>query len=133
MEISYKLIFLFFTLFILLVMGTFVFHKLEGWGYIDSFYFATITLTTIGYGDLHPTKAFTKILVSFYALYGVAIVLYTLTLFISDHMNNQERRFYSYLDRIRRTNGFKLQFKKNTYKSKTKPVPKNKYIEIKER
>lgn len=134
MEISYKVIFLLFTLFILLIGGTFIFHELEGWSYVDSFYFSTITLTTIGYGDLHPVRSITKILVSFYALYGVAIMLYILTLFISEHMQRQERRFFSYLSRIK-TNRVKMPFKKNQnpFRVVEKPKPKSEYIEIRER
>lgn len=28
----------------------------EGWGAMDTLYYAVVTSTTIGYGDLHPTK-----------------------------------------------------------------------------
>lgn len=38
----------------LLVVGSWVFHQIDGWGYIDSFYFSAITLTTVGYGDFSP-------------------------------------------------------------------------------
>ena len=54
--------------------GAFLYHWLEGWGWIDSFYFVVITLTTIGYGDLHPTRPATKLLTIFYALNGIAII-----------------------------------------------------------
>ena len=54
--------------------GAFLYHWLEGWGWIDSFYFVVITLTTIGYGDLHPTRPATKLLTIFFALNGIAII-----------------------------------------------------------
>ena len=38
----------------LLVVGTWVFHKVEGWSYLDSFYFSAISLATVGYGDFTP-------------------------------------------------------------------------------
>ena len=123
MQVSNKVIFLILTLLFLLIGGTFVFHRLEGWNYVDSFYFSTMTLTTIGYGDLHPTMPLTKIIVSFYALYGVAIVLYILTLFISNHMNRQEQRFFSYLGKIKST-GLKIPLKRRNNQ-------KNEYIELK--
>lgn len=39
---------------ILLFVGTLVNHRVEGWGYLDSFYFSAITLATVGYGILRP-------------------------------------------------------------------------------
>jgi voltage-gated potassium channel len=60
---------------IMLGVGAALYHYLEGWGWLDSFYFVVITLTTIGYGDLHPTTPFTKLITIFYALNGIVILL----------------------------------------------------------
>ncbi|WP_462248602.1 potassium channel family protein [Ekhidna sp.] len=38
----------------ILIIGTFTYHELEGWSYLDAFYFSFITLTTIGFGDFAP-------------------------------------------------------------------------------
>ena len=52
---------LLYTTAIVLVFGTFVFHYLEGWRWLDSLYFCVITLTTIGYGDFTPRTDLGKI------------------------------------------------------------------------
>ena len=60
---------------IMVVVGALIYHWLEGWNMLDSFYFVIITLTTIGYGDLAPSTPLTKVITIFYSLNGVAILL----------------------------------------------------------
>jgi voltage-gated potassium channel len=60
---------------IILLIGAILYHWLEGWGWIDSFYFVVITLTTIGYGDLTPTTPLTKLITIFYGINGVVVLL----------------------------------------------------------
>ena len=42
--------------------------------FVDAFYYSTITITTLGYGDIHPTAAATKWLASVEALLGMALL-----------------------------------------------------------
>ena len=60
---------------IIIGIGTTIYHWLEGWGWLDSIYFVVITLTTIGYGDLHPTQPLTKLITIFYSVNGVILLL----------------------------------------------------------
>jgi voltage-gated potassium channel len=55
-----------------------LFHNLENWSYIDSFYFSSITLTTVGFGDLVPTHNISKIITSIYTILGVGTFLFCL-------------------------------------------------------
>jgi voltage-gated potassium channel len=60
---------------IIIFIGAGLFHWLEGWGWIDSFYFVVITLTTIGYGDFTPSTPLTKVITIFYGINGIVILL----------------------------------------------------------
>ena len=55
-----------------------VFHKLEYWTWPEAFYFSAVTLTTVGYGDLHPTTDASRLVATAFVL--VSIPLFFLTL-----------------------------------------------------
>lgn len=57
-----------------LVIGAVFFHHAEHWKWLDAFYFCTITLTTVGYGDLVPTTDAAKLFDMFYVLAGIGII-----------------------------------------------------------
>jgi hypothetical protein len=59
----------------MIVIGTALYHWLEGWGWLDALYFVVITLTTIGYGDFTPTQPVTKLITIFYGLNGIILLL----------------------------------------------------------
>jgi TRAP-type C4-dicarboxylate transport system permease small subunit len=61
--------------FVLLVTGTVIFHFLEGWKWLDAFYFSVITLATVGYGDFTPKTDLGKIFTMFYIISGIGIFL----------------------------------------------------------
>ncbi|ABF39407.1 Ion transport, K+ channel [Candidatus Koribacter versatilis Ellin345] len=64
----------------------------EGWSRFDSFYWSFVTATTVGYGDLHPSKRGTKMLALFIALLGmsctgilIAVGVHAITLALAAH------------------------------------------------
>jgi len=76
-----------------LSIGTVVYHMIEGWSWIDSFYFSIITLTTIGYGDFSPQTDGGKIFTVFYIIVGIGIILsFINTIYFHYDKIYQERR-----------------------------------------
>jgi len=97
MKIEPKFIAGVFVLFLLLVFGTVFYQWIEGWSWIDALYFSTTTLTTIGYGDLHPTHDASKLFTVFYVLAGVSVTLYILVNIIGKSAEFRIERIESYL------------------------------------
>lgn len=79
------------TLFIWLSFGTMSYHYIEHWTWVASFYFSVTTLTTVAYGDLHPTTEFSRLFTAFYILSGVSVVLASLGVIGSQYIESRER------------------------------------------
>ncbi len=62
------------ALLLLTAAGTVGFHFIEGWGWFDSFYMVIITLSTIGYQEVHPLSHAGRIFNVFLITTGVALV-----------------------------------------------------------
>ena len=58
-------------LLLLLATGTVVYHLLEDWSWVDSFYFSAIALSTVGFGDLSPTTDGSKLFTVLYLAIGI--------------------------------------------------------------
>lgn len=58
-----------------IAVGTWFYARQEGWSVVDSLYFTVMTLTTVGYGDLHPTTPASKLFTVFFVLIGIGILL----------------------------------------------------------
>lgn len=73
----------------LLLTGTMFYHKVEGLNYTDAFYMSSITLTTVGYGDFAPQTNAGKIFTSIYVLFGVGLLLESLSLLSKMRIQSQ--------------------------------------------
>jgi voltage-gated potassium channel len=62
-----------------IVLGTIMFHVLEGWSILDSLYVTAQTVTTVGFGDLTPRTPFGRAFAAIFMMVSVGVVLYALT------------------------------------------------------
>ncbi len=60
---------------VLLGLGTAFYHQVEGFSWLDAFYFTSVTLTTVGYGDIVPITTAGKIFTVIYLFVGIGIIL----------------------------------------------------------
>lgn len=72
-DLKTQLMAAFSALFGLVAVGTIVYHILEKWSWLVSFYFSVCTLTTVGYGDYFPTTDASRLFTAIYVLVGVTI------------------------------------------------------------
>jgi hypothetical protein len=84
----------------MITLGTIVYKFLEGWTWIQSFYFSVITLSTVGYGDLHPTTEISRLFTAFYILSGVAIALSALGIIGMNYLEKREKKILHRREKI---------------------------------
>ena len=56
-----------------IVGGTVFFHLVEGWSWLDSYFFTVVTLSTVGYGNLVPATVAGKIGTTVFIIAGLGI------------------------------------------------------------
>ncbi|WP_323768631.1 potassium channel family protein [Antarctobacter sp.] len=64
---------LFLTLALIIALGTVFFRYVEGWSWLDSYFFSVVTLSTVGYGELVPATPAGKIGTTVFILLGLGI------------------------------------------------------------
>jgi voltage-gated potassium channel len=82
------------TTLLIIGAGTLIYHYLEGWSYVDSFYFSVVTLTTIGFGDFTPQTDAGKLFTVLYIVVGIGMILSFINTVQHHyvHMRHQEKK-----------------------------------------
>ena len=75
-----RVAFILFVLLFLPVIGTCGYVLIEGWPWFDALYMSIITLTTVGYMEVHPLSGAGRIFTVFYLFFGVGTAFYSLTI-----------------------------------------------------
>ena len=67
------------ALLLVVVAGTIGYRIIQGWSFLDSLYMTVTTITTVGYGEVHPLSTAGRIFSIFLILSGVGTAFYILT------------------------------------------------------
>ena len=73
---------------LLLAVGTVTYRLVEGWTWVDAFYFSAIAVTTVGFGDLAPTSDGAKLFTVIYVFSGIGVI----TTFLNVRLRRHARR-----------------------------------------
>ena len=63
-------------LLVVVVAGTFGYHLIEGWSFLDALYMVIITLFTIGFQEVHPLSDYGRFFTILIAVSGVGAAVY---------------------------------------------------------
>lgn len=66
-------------LLLIYVVSIIFFHLVEGWSYLDAAYYTTITISTVGYGDITPVTNLGKLGAMTLVFAGVSIAFYVIS------------------------------------------------------
>jgi voltage-gated potassium channel len=67
------------ALLLVVLAGTIGYRIIEGWSFLDSLYMTVTTITTVGYGEIHPMSIAGQIFTIVLILGGVGTAIYILT------------------------------------------------------
>jgi voltage-gated potassium channel len=73
----------------IVIIGVIGYMVIEGWPFIDALYMTIITITTVGFAEVHPLSAAGKIFSIFLIIGGVGGALYTLTAMVQYILEGQ--------------------------------------------
>lgn len=96
------------VVFFVWLLGTSWYALIEGWSLLDAAFMATETMTTVGYGQVHPLDTSGMIFTIVYIPLGVGVVFYAVGLLVEDLVADRLAEVYGLrrlTRRVRRMNG----------------------------
>ena len=114
---------LFFVIIILIVIfaGTIAFYNLEGWNFFDSIYFTSVTMSTIGYGDMAPVTHAGKLVAMFYGfMWAPLFIGFTGLVFQSKFKKMLQTSIHAYHKEAKEAEKMALQMEKENKRQNKK-------------
>lgn len=114
---KYTILFFIMVVLIVIFAGTIAFYNLEGWSFFDSIYFTSVTMSTIGYGDMAPLTHAGKLVAMFYGFMGAPLFIgFTWLLFQSKLKKMLQASIHAYHKEAREAEKISLQLEKQNRK-----------------
>jgi len=107
MGLSRKLLVAIYALVIIISLGIIGYMAIEHWPFLDALYMTIITITTVGYGEVHPLSRGGELFSIFLMVGGVGGGLYTLSLLVEYMVEGQlgitmgRRRMKTEIDKLK--------------------------------
>lgn len=77
---------------LIIAIGSIGFHYIENLNFVDAFYFTTVLLTTVGYGDITPKTDQGKMFATIYVLVAGTVLLHNMSLISMIPLELRKRR-----------------------------------------
>ena len=87
-----RLVFTLGVLVLLVIAGTAGYHLIEGWPLFDALYMTIITITTVGFMEVHPLSGAGKVFTMLLSMGGVFTAFYAATAIIGSVVSGEVRR-----------------------------------------
>jgi voltage-gated potassium channel len=87
------------SLLLVVAAGTAGYMVIEGWDLSDALFMTVITLTTVGYNEVHPLSSTGRVFTVFLIIGGVGAMLYGLTTMVQYVVENQLTNLISFRSR----------------------------------
>lgn len=71
----------------------------EAWTLVDALYFSMVTMSTVGYGDLTPTSAGSRLFTCLYIIIGITVVFVNIANALGGVLESTEQQFLRFLEK----------------------------------
>ena len=92
---------------LIIIIGILGYMVIEGWSFTDSLYMTLMTISTVGFNEVHPLSPAGRFYTNFVIVIGVGAFLYTMSIFaeyiIAGHLHGalERRRMKKKIDALR--------------------------------